>query len=283
MAPTLTSARWTARHVLITGGSSGIGLALATGLQERGARVSVVARDADRLNALTDRPAPPGLAPFTARSADVADQDGLQHAITELTSTVGPVSDLITSAGTVRPGRFHELDDLHFREAIEVNYFGTLYAARAVLPAMLERRDGTITCISSAAGLYGLAGYASYAPSKFAVRGLCESLRMELRPHGIHVAAVYPGDVDTPQLAMEQPFKPPELAALAGTLRPARAATVADAVIRGIEARRPVIVPGTANRTVAILARLAPRLANAYADRIVAAALRHRPGVSPRP
>ncbi|MEU9128713.1 SDR family oxidoreductase [Kitasatospora sp. NPDC048540] len=263
---------WHGRHVLITGGSSGIGLALARELRRRGARVSVVARDRVRLERLAEESKGPGLSPIAVRSADVADGPELAAAVAALTEAHGDVEHLITSAGTVRPGYFMELTEGFFRENMEVNYFGTLNAIRAVLPPMIARRTGTITCISSAAGLYGLFGYTAYAPSKFAVRGLCEALRMELRPHGIQVSGVYPADVDTPQLAMENLYKPHELAALAGTVRPADAHSVALETIRGIEAGRRVIVPGAANRTVAFLARLAPRLANGYADRVIAKA-----------
>ncbi|MFJ3905035.1 SDR family oxidoreductase [Streptomyces sp. NPDC090025] len=261
---------WSGRHVLITGGSSGIGLALVRELRCRGALVSVVARDPAKLREVAAEPGPVGSAPVATVSADVASRADLDRAVAELTALHGPVDTLITSAGTVRPGYFEELDHEFFRTTMDVNYFGTLHAVRAVLPGMLARGSGTLVCISSAAGLYGLVGYSAYAPSKFAVRGLCESLRMELRPHGIQVSGVYPGDVDTPQLAMEQPYKPKELAALGGTLRPAGAREVALAVLRGVEAGRPTIVPGAANRAVALLARLTPLLAGGYADRIVA-------------
>ncbi|RSS61721.1 SDR family NAD(P)-dependent oxidoreductase [Streptomyces sp. WAC06614] len=192
----------------------------------------------------------------------------------------GGVDTLITSAGTVRPGHFQELDTAFFRDAMEVNYFGTLYAVQAVVPGMLDRGAGTLACISSAAGLYGPFGYTAYAPTKFAVRGLCESLRMELRPYGIQVSGICPADVDTPQLAMEKPFKPAELAALGETVKPSDARSAALEIVKGIEAGRPVIVPGTANRAVALLARTTPGLAHAHADHGVA---RSRRRGSPRP
>ena len=86
---------------------------------------------------------------------------------------------------------------------MELNYFGTLYPVRAVVPSMIERRQGHLMLVSSAAGIVGVYGYSAYAPAKFAVRGLAETLRAELKPHGIVVGCAYPPDIDTPGLEAE--------------------------------------------------------------------------------
>src|SRR6266545_4385513 len=96
---------------------------------------------------------------------------GLAKAFAGATDQGGPCDVLITSAGQARPGRFLELGDEVFRRMIEVDYFGTLYAVRAVAPEMVRRRTGSIVAISSAAGLLGIYGYSAYGPAKFAVRG----------------------------------------------------------------------------------------------------------------
>lgn len=134
-----------------------------------------------------------------SRAVDVADRAALTRAITELEAEQGqPCDILITSAGLARPGHFLELSDEVFRQMMEVDYFGTLYALRAVAPGMVERGYGSVVAVSSAAGLLGIFGYSAYAPAKFAVRGLMESLRAELVPRGVHVGVVFPPDVDTP-------------------------------------------------------------------------------------
>ena len=255
-------------HVLITGGSSGIGLATAACCLDRGAAVSIIARDADRLAGARDqlaarRPA----ARVATASADVTDASALEQAIHTLVGELGPVDVLITSAGEAHPGHFTELDDDVFRRQMEVGYFGTLHAARAVVPSMIERRRGHLVFVSSVVGLVGVYGYSAYAPAKYAVRGLAETLRPELKPHGVVVACAYPPDTETPGLARENELKPDATKRVSATIKPRSADAVADAIVRGIERNRVVI---TADPQTAALFRagglVAPVL-NAAFDR----------------
>jgi 3-dehydrosphinganine reductase len=241
-------------HAVVTGGSSGIGLATAAELGARGAVVSLIARGADRLAAAQRQLQGSGVQVRTA-VVDVADQAAVRSAIGRLAQEAGPCEVLVTSAGQARPGHFLELDDEVFRRMVEVDYFGTLYAIRAVAPGMVERGRGSIVAISSAAGLLGIYGYTAYSPAKFAVRGLAQALRDELRPHGVHVGCVFPPDVDTPQLAEENQWKPAETAAIGGSIKPLTPERVARAVVRGIERRRFAIYP---DRATALLAGFAP-------------------------
>ena len=259
-----------AAHAVITGGSSGIGLATAAALAERGASVSLIARDLGRLTAaaasLKERGADVRIA-----SADVSDQQAVVQALAELTADAGPCEVLVTSAGQARPGQFLELGDEVFRRMVEVDYFGTLHAVRAVAPSMVQRGHGSIVAISSAAAVLGIYGYTAYAPAKFAVRGLMEALRDELNPAGVHVACVYPPDVDTPQLAEENLYKPAETAAISGTIRPMAAEAVAAAIVRAVERERYAVYP---DRSVALLAALGP-LAAPWLRKLVDRRVRH--------
>ena len=129
-------------HVLVTGGSSGIGLATAARAVERGAAVSIVARDQGRLSGAGEFLLAEG-APATrvaTASADVTDAAALSRVVERLVATMGPVDVLVTSAGEAHPGHFVELPDDVFRAQMEVDYFGTLHAAREVVPSMIERR-----------------------------------------------------------------------------------------------------------------------------------------------
>ena len=236
-------------HVIVTGGSSGIGLETARRAVVRGARVSLIARDEARLaTAASD------IGASATAAADVVDWDALAGAIDAVVAQGGPCDVLVTSAGSSHPGYFEQLDDRVFRDQMEVDYFGTLHAVRAVVPSMIERRRGHVVTISSTAGLIGVFGYTAYGPAKFAVRGLTETLRSELAPHGIVVACAYPPDTRTPGFDAENLLKPPETERISAAIKPRDAADVARAIVKGIEKDRLVV---TADAQTAALARAA--------------------------
>jgi 3-dehydrosphinganine reductase len=259
------------RHAVVTGGSSGIGLATARRLAAGGADVTLIARRRWRLDEakaeVEANRARPEQRVLTI-SADVSRRDEVAEAIASATAALGAPSLLVTSAGVARPGYLHEVDLDEFERVMAVNYFGTLYAVRAAVPRMAE--GGRIVLISSAAGLIGILGYAAYAPTKYAVRGLAETLRGELRPLGIGVSVVYPPDTDTPQLHEENLTKPPETRRITGAARPWTADAVAEQIVRGVERGAFVISPGP---EATVLARfgsmLAPAL-NRYFDFLAA-------------
>src|SRR5439155_4233469 len=153
---------------------------------------------------------------------------------------------------------------------MEVDYFGTLHAVRAVVPSMIERQRGHLVAISSTAGLIGVFGYTAYAPAKFAVRGLAETLRPELAPFGIVVACAYPPDTRTPGFDAENALKPPETERISAAIKPRQADVVARAIVGGIEKDRLVI---TADVQTAALAR-AGRLRGPYVPRTMDRQLR---------
>lgn len=254
---TSQSTPWSGRHAIVTGGSSGIGLAVAERLAERGATVSLIARGEQRLGAAAAGLRDAGADVLTA-AVDVSDAAAVSAALRDLQADAGPCDALVACAWLARPGHFLELGDDVFRTMMEVDYFGTLHCVRAVAPGMVDRRRGSLVAVSSGAGLLGIFGYTAYGPAKFAVRGLMEALRDELTPYGVHVACVYPPDVDTPQLADENRYKPAETFAISGTVKPLSAAAVADAVIAGMDKRRFAIYP---NAEMRLLAAAAPPLA----------------------
>ena len=260
-------------HVLVTGGSSGIGRAFVRRVADRGARVSVLALADDDLAATEAELQGRGTG-HLVEGVDVTDRPAVERAVARATADLGPCDVLLTCAGIAHPGYFEKLDDEIFRRTMEVDYFGTLHALRSVVPSMMERRSGSAVGISSAAGLVGIFGYTPYAPAKFAVRGLLEALRCELAPYDVHVGCVCPADTETPQLVYENRFKPAETRAISGQIRPMTAERVAAAIVRGIERRDFLIMADWQTRLLARTAGLARGTFQASFDRRVRKARR---------
>jgi len=275
-------------HVIITGGSSGIGFAVASIYAARGARVSLIARSRDLLErARADLAQLSGSGSDNIRiePADVASEDELMAAVRRCEAVFGPCDILITSAGIVEPGRFEELDSASFRRQIETNFSGTVHAVRAVYDGMKQRGHGRIMMISSGAGLIGIYGYSAYCASKFALHGFAQALRSEARAHGVGVSVCFPPDTETPQFQRELASRPAEAAKIMGTVRPWPADAVAKTIARGIDRGRFEVYFGT---TLFLLGRFAPAvrpLLNWWFDRAIARGgntATHNGGVSER-
>jgi 3-dehydrosphinganine reductase len=228
-------------HLVIPGGSEGIGLATARLAVARGARVSVLGRSRDKL-AAAQREVDVATAP-----ADVTDEPALHEALRAL----GPCDVLVACAGGAEPARLLEADTASLRRQVDLNLLGALHAVRGVLPAMRERGRGHVVLVSSTAALLGVYGYGAYGPAKAGLRNLAEVLRAE-HPW-LTVAVAYPPDTTTPGFARENETKPPETAAVSALVKPVSAEHVARAVVDGIERDRRTI---TADPGTALLARL---------------------------
>jgi 3-dehydrosphinganine reductase len=193
---------------LITGGSSGIGLAMARIFVASGRPVAIMARDAVKL---LDAEAALRDGNRNARvlgiKGDVGEPHDVQRAVDETTDAFGQLGIAVANAGIARPGHFIEQQIEDHVSQMRTNYFGSLNLARAAVPAF-SPSGGRLVFVSSGAGLIGIHGYSAYAPSKYAVRGLAEVLRVELAALGIAVTVAFPPDTDTPQLAEEALTKP---------------------------------------------------------------------------
>jgi 3-dehydrosphinganine reductase len=261
------------QHVVITGGSSGIGKAIALKLAQAGTNLSIIARTTSTLEAAKTELEAAQISSgqrVLALMADVACVAEVTAAIESAIAQLGPPDLLITAAGIAHPGHFRDLPLSVFEHTMAINYFGSLYSIKAVLPAMEQRRKGHIVLISSGAGIVGLYGYTPYSPSKFALRGLAESLRGELKEVGICVAIAYPPDTDTPQLAAENLTKPLATKRITAMAKTWSAEAVADAIIHGVEQKAFEITPGLEMTLLAnFYSVIAPGF-RWYCDRIIA-------------
>ena len=210
---------WNNKVILITGGSSGIGLAAAKQLASAGAHVWLAARRLELLEAAL-KEVRAAQRESTQKcgiiSMDVSDYQQAAKAVETVTKSVGAPDVVINSAGISQPGYVQELAPDVFEHLMQVNYLGTVYMTAAALPEMLQRGSGHIINLSSMAGVVGIFGYSAYGATKYAVAGYSEVLRAEMKSHGIRVSVVFPPDTDTAELAYEEPFKPAETKAIAG-------------------------------------------------------------------
>lgn len=232
-------------HIIITGGSSGIGAAIAEIEMQRGARVSIVARREEPLRELRAQIlAQYPFGQINTWAADVTDAAALERAIEACEKVFGPCDRLIAAAGIVEPGEFISQDMESVRSQIETNLFGTVNAVRAVYSGMVQRQSGQIVIISSGAGLIGIHGYTAYCASKHALAGFAEALRQEAKPNAIAVSICFPPDTETQQLAAELPLRSPAASAIIGDAKPWPADRVARIIVKGADRGRFEIYPG---------------------------------------
>jgi len=187
------------RHVLVTGAGSGLGRAIGFGVVAFGARVTIVDRNQETLDATAEQLGALG-AEVGAIACDVVDTDEVERAVDDAESTGGPITGLVNSAGIGRRSPAVELSDEDWRDVIAVNLNATFAVCRAVGRRMIERSaSGSIINISSIAGQVGLrTGNANYAASKGGVDALTRTLAVEWAAHAIRVNAVAPTHFLTP-------------------------------------------------------------------------------------
>jgi 3-dehydrosphinganine reductase len=258
---------------VVTGGSSGIGKSIACGLAERGMHVWLLAQRKEFLETARSevenhrRNSEQKIATI---SVDVSQLDEVHSAVQQIQAGAGTVDLLVNSAGVTHPGYVEKLDINIFTWMIEVNYLGTVYMIKEVLPGMLERGSGYILNISSFSGIISSFGYTAYGASKYAVHGFTEALRMELNGRGIGISILFPTDTDTPQLAYENQFKPPETRALNSTGGFYKPEDVANSALKAIERGRYFILPNFDTQWMYFLNRLSPSIKFFVADQIIA-------------
>lgn len=270
------TADFSGKTVLITGGSSGIGLEAAKLLSRKGCHVFLLARTLQSLKlALAEveavRQSPKQYCGVL--QADVTDLHQCETSVAEMIKMHGTPDILINCAGDVEVGVFQTTGIEAVRRIMEVNYFGTVNMVSACLPLMTGRRSGHIVNLSSVYGFLGSYGYTAYCASKFAIRGFSDSLRAELKPLGINVSIVFPQNTETPQFQRESKLKPAVVKHLDKTkvMGPEQ---VAAAIVKGIARRQYVIIPGMEGKMLFWLTGLAGTATYRLMDYLVASAIK---------
>ncbi|MEE9315472.1 MAG: SDR family NAD(P)-dependent oxidoreductase [Rhizobiaceae bacterium] len=189
------------KHVWITGGSSGLGEHTARLLAAEGCHVSISARSKDKLEAIAS-----SSKNISAHVADVTDLSKTKKLVAELEKKFGPIDLCIFNAGVGFKETLNEFDAEIFRKTFDINVQGVVNAFDAILPRMIERKQGHISWVASVAGYGGLPGGVSYGASKAALIHMAETAKMGLDDKGIDFSVINPGFVRT---AMTAPNKHP--------------------------------------------------------------------------
>lgn len=246
------------KHVVITGGSSGIGKALARILVQADASVTLVARNEEKLRAAVrfitpDHPSASLSSRIEVYAADCSDAIAVENMVTFVEQNRGPVDILVNCAGSASGGYFEDLSSTAFQDQMKSNFFTQVFPTQSLFKRMAKRRTGHIVFISSMAGQTGVFGQAAYVSSKYAIRGLAETLYYEAKPYGIRVTIAYPPDTDTPGLQNERTTMPPETLQISETGGLFSASSVASAIASGVQQNKFRVCVGFIGNLLGIL------------------------------
>ncbi|MHA1265449.1 MAG: SDR family oxidoreductase [Candidatus Helarchaeota archaeon] len=228
------------KMAILVGGSKGIGKATATELVKLGANVCIIARNEDRLKSVVEELQNLKINPeqsISYISADATMDSSISPPLKEFVENHG-CDILINLVGGAYPQYIQNYTSTDFEEAMKFNFMSVVNPILAVLPHFMAKQSGHIVNVSSIAGYLGIIGYTCYSSGKFAVVGLSEALRHELKPYKISVSVVYPPDTDTPGLKDEEQTKFEELKILTAKAKLKKPEEVAKDIIKGIRKKK---------------------------------------------
>ncbi len=254
---------------IICGGSTGMGKATAKEIVQLGGSVCIIARRPDVLSeaAADIKSAIKGESQFIEMiPCDTTDIEALQPLIKKFIDNHGVPDYLINAVGYAYPSYVQDLKLDDFKKNLDTNYYGQLVPILILIPYFMKEKKGYIANISSMMGYFGIMGYATYAPSKFAIVGLTEVLRHELKPYNINFSILYPPDTNTPGFEKENTTKPKECAIMSGRAKILQPEQIAEAFIDGILKNKFNILPGEA-KFIWKMYRHFPKLVRSVIDR----------------
>ncbi len=187
------------KRALITGGSSGIGFAIAEAMLAKGAKVAITGRRPDVLTEAAKQLRQGGRS-VESIAADVSTEKGRQTTLKLALEKLGGLDILVNNAGGVRAGRLEDTTEAEIRAMIEVDLVAPILLTRVALPALRASKDGLVVNVTSGIALVAAPFYATYAGVKGGLAKFGESLRRALKGEGVHVMTVYPGATDTPMM-----------------------------------------------------------------------------------
>jgi 3-dehydrosphinganine reductase len=256
--------------IVITGGSSGIGYAAADNLLGKGATICLVANNEEKLRRATEilREKHPD-SDLQYYAVDVKNNKDVKDIVRKIVERNVRIDWLLNSAGIAEPGRFESQPSDIMHRVMDTNYWGAAYFTLAALPYMKQSSGAAIAFVSSIAGYIGLFGYSHYVPSKFAVTGLAECLRMEFNDYNISVTVIYPPDTQTPMYEREQENTLPECKALTANAVVLLPEVVAAKLIDGMMNGKFEIYCNVESRLIRLFRNVTPITFFHFADGII--------------
>jgi len=264
------------KTIFITGGSSGIGLAVAKAFAKEGSSIVIFARTISVLeNAKKEIDASSETSELSMikqkvnfYSVDITNHADIKSVFEKAINENGIPYILVNCVGIAQPDYFEHISFEAFDKTIKTNLYSTWNACAAIIPYM-KKNGGVIVNTSSIAGFIGVFGYTDYCMTKFGIIGFSDSLRQELAQYNIHVSVLCPPDTDTPGLHEENKTKPRETLAISGNAKLLKPEFVADAVLKGIQQNKKMIVPGADGKMSLLFKRFFPGLVDWMLNRTV--------------
>lgn len=250
------------KTAFITGGSTGIGLAVAKALAREGCHVSIFARSVYKLEIAKEeinaRVSSASLK-VNAYSMDASDPLQVSSVFEKAIGENGIPDLLINCVGIAQPDHFENITAEIFDATLKTNLYSTWNTVHEIVPYM-KQKGGHIVNTSSIAGFIGVFGYTDYCMTKFGIMGFSEALKSEMKRYHIQVSVLCPPDTDTPGFEAENKNKPEETKAIAGNAKLLKPETVAEALLKGIRKNKFIIIPGAEGKLTYYLKRFFPSL-----------------------
>jgi len=242
---------------VIPGGSKGMGRATAKDFYMLGGSVCIIARGMDALKSAEEE--------VEIISCDTSDMDKLTPLLTDFINKHGIPDYLFNFVGYAYAQYLEKLTLEDFKKNMDVNYYGQLVPTLILLPYLMKAKSGYISFTSSVSGYLGIMGFTTYTPTKFAILGLAEVLRHELKPYNVNISVLFPADVDTPGFAEENKLKPPECAIISEAGKLMIPEQIAEIFIESVLKKKFEILPGKA-KLIRKMKRLFPDLVRNITD-----------------